>query len=65
MVLASYSKYEETTKKADLHLHPPINKIGILEWKSYDKMVRSGKEYTDQIVTNEIKNKLMPYIEPA
>ncbi|HLU95166.1 MAG TPA: hypothetical protein VKZ54_13630, partial [Membranihabitans sp.] len=60
-VLASYSKYEELTQKADLHLHPPINKIGILDWKSYDKLVRIGRDYTDQVVTEDVRHQLMPY----
>ena len=60
-VLASYSKYEELTQKADLHLHPPINKIGILDWKSHDKLVRIGRDYTDQVVTEDVRHQLMPY----
>ncbi len=64
LVLASYARYNELTEKADLHLHPPINKIGILDWSSFDEMIKTGKEYTDQVVTEEVIRRLMPYKFP-
>lgn len=65
MVLSSYSKYGESISKVDLHLHPPIHKIGLMEWDAYEDMVKIGQQYTNDIVDNEIRNQLMPYPDPA
>lgn len=56
MVLASYSKYNEATEKADLNLHPPVNKIGLLDWDAYEEMVEIGQKYAESRLTdNRIK----------
>ncbi len=62
MILASSSKYEEFLEKADLHLHPPINRIGLMEWDSYKEMVEIGRNYTDEMITDSIRLQLMPYM---
>ncbi|MBY5957182.1 patatin-like phospholipase family protein [Membranicola marinus] len=62
MVLASYTKYEKATEIANLHLHPPVGKIGMLDWKHFDEMVEIGKEYTDQKLTPEVKEQLLPKV---
>lgn len=61
LVLASYAKYGELTEKADLHLHPPIHKIGILDWNAFDEMIKIGSEYTDQSLTEAVVKRLIPY----
>ena len=61
MVLSSYSRYEESIRKVDLHLHPPVHKIGIMEWDAYEEMVEIGQNYTNDIIDTEIHNQLLPY----
>lgn len=54
MVLASISKYRNAIEKADLHLLPPVNKIGLLELDGFDKIVKIGNEYTESMLTDNI-----------
>lgn len=61
LVLASYAKYEELTEKADLHLHPPIKKIGILDWSAFEKMIQIGRECAEEMLTEDTIQRLMPY----
>lgn len=62
MILASASKYKEFLEKADLHLHPPINGIGLMEWDAYEKMVEIGRNYTNETISDTIRLQLMPYL---
>lgn len=58
MVLASYSQYKSGLAKADLHLHPPVAKIGLLHWKKYDELIKTGKDYTQEILSQPVSKQL-------
>jgi len=58
-VLASYSKYHEAIKIADLHLKPPVSKIGLLQWKKFKQVVEIGRSYSDEMLTNQVKDNLL------
>lgn len=51
MLLASYSQYKDALKLADLHLHPPVDKVGLLQWHRYLELVRIGSEYADEVLS--------------
>jgi predicted acylesterase/phospholipase RssA/CRP-like cAMP-binding protein len=54
MVLSSYSKYAEIIQKADLHLQPPVAKIGLMQWHKYKELIEIGEKYTREKLTPEI-----------
>jgi len=59
MILASYSKYGDAIKTADLHLKPPVSKIGLLQWGKHKKVVEIGKKYTEDMLEEEVIQKLL------
>ena len=44
-MLASIARTKLTTRDADVYLRPPVTKFGMLEFKSFDKIVNAGYEY--------------------
>src|SRR5690606_1110548 len=35
IVLSSFSKYNDSLQMADLHIQPPLGKIGMMDWDAY------------------------------
>jgi NTE family protein len=58
IVLASYSDYDSALQKSDLHLHPPVSKIGLMDWHKYKTLIKIGQSYIRDMDPNEIKERL-------
>ena len=54
MVLSSYSKYAEIISKADLHLQPPVGKIGLMQWHRYKEIIEIGANYTREQLSKDM-----------
>lgn len=61
IVLSSYSKYNDSLERADVHIQPPLGKIGMLDWDAYERLVEIGKSHTIELLRPEIIQKLHPF----
>lgn len=61
IVLSSYSKYNNSLQRADLHIQPPLGKIGMMDWDAFEKLVEIGKKHTLEILSPEVIHKLHPF----
>jgi len=44
-VLYSTSRQQQLTKLTDLYLNPPLERVGMLQWKKFDNIVSQGYEH--------------------
>jgi NTE family protein len=50
-ILYSASRQQEAQRQTDIHLQPPLFKVGLLEWKRFDSVVRQGYEHARAVLT--------------
>jgi NTE family protein len=45
-VVTSHAKQRMMRARVDLHLTPPVDGVGLLDWNNFDKIVQAGFDYT-------------------
>ena len=49
-VLYSVSRQQHARKATDLYFNPPLDRVGLLEWKKFDDILHQGYEHGNQIL---------------
>jgi NTE family protein len=44
-ILYSMSRQDEARRQTDVYFCPPLYKVGLLQWSSFDQIVRQGYEH--------------------
>ncbi|MEM1328310.1 MAG: cyclic nucleotide-binding and patatin-like phospholipase domain-containing protein [Bacteroidota bacterium] len=52
-ILASYEKSGSTKQLADVLIHPPVARFGLLDFKKFDAIYKIGYEHTDELLKTE------------
>ena len=50
-ILYSESRREEARKAADLYFNPEFGRIGLLEWKAFDRIVEIGYQHAREVLS--------------
>jgi NTE family protein len=53
MVLNSMAHGRKARALADLYFHPPLERVGLLQWKRFDRIVQIGYEHALQVLAQE------------
>jgi NTE family protein len=53
MVLNSMARGRQARALADLCFHPPLERVGLLQWKRFDRIVQIGYEHALQMLAQE------------
>ncbi len=49
-ILYSNSRKRDSHRLADLVINPPLHRVGMLQWKRFDSIVRQGHEHARQVL---------------
>jgi NTE family protein len=49
-ILYSLSRREEARKLTDLYFNPPLHRVGMLDWKRFDSVVRQGYAHAKEVL---------------
>ncbi len=49
-ILYSVSRQDEARRLTDVYLNPPLFKVGLLQWKRFDSVVRQGADYAREVL---------------
>jgi NTE family protein len=60
-VLYSSSRQQQSTKLTDLYLNPPLERVGMLQWKKFDSIVSQGYEHGRDRLANLPAEELLRY----
>jgi NTE family protein len=60
-VLYSTSRQRQSRRLTDLHFNPPLERVGMLQWKRFDQIVAQGREYALQVLDGLGAEALRPY----
>jgi NTE family protein len=60
-ILYSESRVEEARRSVDLYLNPDLSRIGLLDWKSYDRIVEIGYQYGKEVLAAMTDEELALY----
>lgn len=55
MVLNSMARGRQARALADLYFHPPLERVGLLQWKRFDRIVQIGYEHALQVLAQQGK----------
>lgn len=53
MVLNSMARGRQARALADLYFHPPLERVGLLQWKRFDRIVQIGYEHALQVLAQQ------------
>jgi NTE family protein len=53
MVLNSMARGRQARALADLCFHPPLERVGLLQWKRFDRIVQIGYEHALQMLAQQ------------
>jgi len=59
-ILYSMSRQRHAQTQTDLYFNPPLDRVGLLEWKRFDQIVQQGYEHAIEVL-----NKPVPNLAPA
>ena len=60
-VLYSTSRQRQSQKLTDLHFKPPLDRVGMLQWKRFDHIVEQGRLHGVQVLGALTPAALQPY----
>jgi NTE family protein len=63
-ILYSDSRREQARRSVDLFLSPELRRVGLLDWKSYDRIVEMGYQYGKEVLAAMSEEELAPYRNP-
>ncbi len=49
-ILYSVSRQDEARRLTDVYLNPPLFKVGLLQWKRFDSIVRQGLDHAREVL---------------
>ena len=49
-ILYSISRQKEARADTDLYFNPPLFKVGLLQWKRFDDILRQGAQHADEVL---------------
>ena len=49
-ILVSSSQQRRAKQQTDVYLHPPLLRVGMLQWSRFDSIVRQGHAYATQVL---------------
>jgi NTE family protein len=49
-ILYSLSRREQSRRLTDLYFNPPLHRVGMLDWKRFDSVVRQGYEHAKEVL---------------
>jgi NTE family protein len=49
-ILYSLSRREQARKLTDLYFNPPLHRVGMLDWKRFDSVVRQGYAHAKEVL---------------
>jgi NTE family protein len=49
-ILYSISRQKEARAVTDLYFNPPLFKVGLLEWKRFDSILRQGEQHANDVL---------------
>jgi NTE family protein len=53
MVLNSMARGRQARVLADLCFQPPLDRVGLLQWKRFDRIVQIGYEHALQVLAQQ------------
>lgn len=53
MVLNSMARGRQARSMVDLYFHPPLERVGLLQWKRFDRIVQIGYEHALQVLAQQ------------
>jgi NTE family protein len=53
-ILYSLSRQKQARALTDLYFNPPLDRVGMLDWKRFDQVVRQGYEHALQVLGDRI-----------
>lgn len=60
-ILYSESRGEQARESVDLYLNPDLSRVGLLDWKSFDRVVEIGYRHAKEILGRMTAAELAPY----
>ncbi|MDP2007757.1 MAG: cyclic nucleotide-binding and patatin-like phospholipase domain-containing protein [Rubrivivax sp.] len=61
-ILYSSSRQAQSRRLTDLHFNPPLERVGMLQWKRFDSIVAQGREHAQQVLDTMAPEALAPYL---
>jgi NTE family protein len=49
-ILYSMSRQQQARALTDLHFNPPLDRVGLLQWKRFDSIVQQGYEHAVEVL---------------
>lgn len=49
-ILYSLSRQRHSQAQTDLYFNPPLNQVGLLEWRRFDDIARQGYEHAIEVL---------------
>jgi NTE family protein len=60
-ILYSSSRRQQARQSADIYLNPEFGRIGLLEWKAFDRIVDIGYQHAKEVLSAMSPEELAPY----
>jgi NTE family protein len=60
-ILYSGSRQRQAQALTDLYFNPPLHRVGMLQWKRFDAIVRQGRDHASQQLGAMSDEALAPY----
>ena len=60
-ILYSTSRQRQSRRLTDLHFNPPLERVGMLQWKKFESIVAQGREHAQQVLDAMDNAALHPY----
>jgi NTE family protein len=61
MILYSSSRRSEAQASADIYFNPDFGRLGLLEWKAFDRIVDIGYQHAREVLSRMSDEELAPY----
>ncbi|MDH5209631.1 MAG: patatin, partial [Burkholderiaceae bacterium] len=49
-ILYSMSRQDEAKRQTDVYFCPPLSRVGLLQWSSFDQIVQQGHEHAVEVL---------------
>ena len=49
-ILYSMSRQRQARSQTDLYFNPPLDRVGLLEWKRFDQIVQQGYAHAVEVL---------------
>lgn len=59
-ILYSVSRRHDAQAACDLYFNPPLERVGLLDWQQFDRIVQQGREHAEAVLAQARTQAMMP-----